>query len=201
MPKLALAPRVQPKFDVVPLSPDSLYHRFVSDRHGSMLIPGVGTLTATPPPAVIRVVLGLAFAAPIVAAPTCRFRAIGSRLPPIMRNAALPPTDVKLSAAPLGFQLERPAVSCRLASPSEARAPNAVPLPQSAFGMARSPLMVTPVPPFGLFQTGIPSHWAAAGVAAHAANAKTIMMRFMRILPRVETGRRHFRPPVKLRLR
>src|SRR6266540_1545415 len=158
-----------------------------------MLIPGVGTLTAMPPPAVTRVVAESLFAAPALAAPICRFRATGIKLPPIILNAALPPTDVALSAAPLGFHDATPAVTERLARPSVARAPNAVPLPLP-FGMPRSPLIVTPVPPLGLFQTGMPAHWAAAGAAATADNAKTVMMRFMRILPRVETSRRHFRP-------
>src|SRR6266511_1554864 len=67
-----------------------------------MLIPGVGTLTAMPPPAVTRVFAESLFAAPALAAPICRFRATGIKLPPIILNAALPPTDVALSAAPLG---------------------------------------------------------------------------------------------------
>src|SRR5260221_12622969 len=201
IPKLALAPRVQPTLELVPLRPDFLYQRFVIDRYGSMLIPGVGTLTAMPAPAVRRVVAESPFAAPALAAPTWRFSATGIRLPPITLNAALPPIDVTLSGFPEGFHDTTPAVSERLARPSVPRAPNAVPLPPLLFGMPTSPLIVTPVPPFGLFQTGMPAHWAATGAAATAANAKTVMMRFMRILPRVETGSRHLRTPVQLRLR
>src|SRR5258705_10117120 len=69
IPKLAFARRVQPTFEVA-LTPDSLYQRFVIDRYGSMLIPGVGTLTAMPAPAVSRVVAESVFAADTRAAPT-----------------------------------------------------------------------------------------------------------------------------------
>src|SRR5882672_1204226 len=186
MPKLALAPRVQPRLDVVPVMPDALYQRFVIERYGSMLIPGVGTLTATPAPAVSRVVAESPFAAPARAAPIWRFSATGIKLPPITLKAALPPTDVTLSTAPLGFHDTRPAVNERLARPTVARAPNAVPLPPFVLGTPRSPLMVTPVPPLGLFQTGMPNHCAAAGADVSAASAKTVMRRFMRVLQTVE---------------
>src|SRR5213083_3217123 len=63
-----------------------------------------------------------------------------------------------------------PAVRVSVPRPSEARPPNALPLPEAESGLPQSPLMVTPVPPLGLFHTGIPSHCAAAGVARHAAN-------------------------------
>src|SRR5258705_8160179 len=122
------------------------------------------------------------------------------KLPPMTLKAACPPTDVALSAAPLGLNDAMPAVTERWARPSVARAPNAVPL-AVPLGMPRSPLIVTPVPPLGLFQTGMPAHWAAAGAAATADNAKTVMMRFMRILPRVESGSRNLRAPAELRLR
>src|ERR1700716_3494717 len=96
--------------------------------------------------------------------------ATGMRLPPMTRNCATPPTVVVLLLNPLGFQLEMPAVILMLASPSVARAPNAVPLPPLLLGKPRSPLRVTPVPPLGLFQTGIPAHCAMPGVAAQAHN-------------------------------
>src|SRR5947208_2485285 len=96
------------------------------------------------------------------------FKATGIRLPPMTRNWATPATDVELAPASCGFQLAMPAVKLMLARPSVARAPNAVPLPASALGMPTSPLMVTPVPPFGLFHAGIPCHWATAGDAAQA---------------------------------
>src|SRR6266513_1945048 len=180
-------------FDVV-LRPDELYQRFVIERYGSMLMPGVGTFTATPPPAVIRVSAGEPLAAAARAAPTCRLSETGIRLPPMMRNAALPPTDVTASAAPFGFHDTRPAVRPRFARPSVARAPNAVPLPKSELGMPRSPLIVTPVPPFGLFHTGTPVHCAAAGLTANATRASTIKILFICNLRKREDRDRHLRP-------
>src|SRR6476646_10509215 len=87
--------------------------------------------------------------------------ATGIRLPPMTRNPATPPTVVERLSNPLGFQLDNPAVRLMFAKPSVARAPNAVPLPASEFGTPTSPLMVTPVPPLGLFHAGIPAHCAA----------------------------------------
>src|SRR5436309_2517704 len=107
------------------------------------------------------------------------FSETGIKLPPIARKPATPPTDVVLSVAPFGFQLAMPAVRLMLARPSEARAPNAVPLPASEFGNPKSPLIVTPVPPFGLFHAGIPCHWATAGVAAHAIIVAITAIRFI----------------------
>src|SRR6266508_3441844 len=148
-----------------------------------MLTPGVGTFTPSPAPAMMFVVFGRvevpAVILPAVPAPSCRFSEIGSRLPPITRNPAFAPTEVVLSLNPSGFHDASPAVMLRLARPNVPRAPNAVPLPPSWFGIPRSPLIVTPVPPLGLFQTGIPAHWAAAGAAANAATATTVMMRFI----------------------
>src|SRR6266704_2214082 len=111
-----------------------------------MLSPGVGTLTLMPAPATIVVVLGWVTAAVSVAelpvpAPSWMFTATGIKLPPMTLNCAVPPTEVTLLVYPFGFQLETPAVKLMLAMPSVARAPNAVPLP-----------------PLGLFQTGIPAH-------------------------------------------
>src|SRR5256885_1221522 len=54
MPKPRFAPMTHPTFEVVPLIPENLYQRLLTDRYGSMLSPGVGTLTDTPAPAVIR---------------------------------------------------------------------------------------------------------------------------------------------------
>src|SRR2546423_15539858 len=133
-----------------------------------MLMPGVGTFTATPPPAVIRVSAGEPLAAAARAAPTCRLSETGIRLPPMMRNAALPPTDVTASAAPFGFHDTRPAVRARFARPSVGRAPNAVPLPPTEIGMPRAPLILTPVPPLRLFPNGTPAPCAAAGLTADA---------------------------------
>src|SRR2546425_10237911 len=126
-----------------------------------MLTPGVGTLMLMPAPATSFVLLGRV-TVPVVAlavpAPSWMFTATGIRLPPITLNCATPPTDVMLLLYPFGFQLESPAVRLMFAIPSVARAPNAVPLPPLLFGRPRSPSIVTPVPPFGLFQTGIPAH-------------------------------------------
>src|SRR6266516_6880798 len=125
-----------------------------------MLMPGVGTFTLRPARARMLVVLGMVVPeiAPAVPAPNWIFSAIGIRLPPMARNCATPPTEVVLAGAPFGFQLATPAVKLMLASPSVARAPKAVPLPASVFGTPTSPLIVTPVPPFGLFHAGIPAH-------------------------------------------
>src|SRR5258705_7378384 len=90
-------------------------------------------------------------------------------------TAAFPPTDVAFSEAPLGLNDAMPAVTERLARPSVARAPNAVPL-AVPLGMPRSPLIVTPGPPFGLFQTGMPAHLAAAGAAATPDKPKNAMV-------------------------
>src|SRR5437667_4464309 len=155
-----------------------------------MLSPGVGTLTLMPAPATIVVILGWVTAAVSVAelpvpAPSWMFTANGIKLPPMSLNCAVPPTDVTLLVYPFGFQLETPAVKLMLAMPSVARAPNAVPLPPVLFGKARSPSIVTPVPPLGLFQTGIPAHCATAGVAPHAISAAIVAIRFMHILQQV----------------
>src|SRR6266576_3837007 len=110
--------------------PENLYQRLFTARYGSMLSPGVGTLTLTAPPNPRRNSAESPLAAPTRA--PCRSRLIdsGIRLPPITRNDALPPNDVKLSDAPFGFQLATPAVRLMLASPNVPRAPNAVPLPR-----------------------------------------------------------------------
>ena len=72
-----------------------------------------------------------------------------------------------------------PAVRVSVPRPSEARPPNALPLPEVESGLPQSPLMVMPVPPFGLFHTGIPSHCAAAGAVTNAAKARHIAARFI----------------------
>src|SRR5216117_57940 len=108
--------------------------------------------------------------------------ATGIKLPPIALNAATPPTDVVASSAPFGFQLARPAVKLMLASPKVARAPKAVPFPYPVFGRPRSPLIVMPLPPFGLFQAGIPGHCAARGVATQAIHTVITAIRFICIL-------------------
>src|SRR5438045_7812932 len=109
--------------------------------------------------------------------------ATGIKLPPMTRKPATPPTVVERLSNPFGFQLEMPAVRLMFARPSEARAPKAVPLPASEFGTPTSPLIVTPVPPLGLFHAGIPAHCAARGVTpASTAPAITKSMRFIDIL-------------------
>src|SRR2546421_8500848 len=123
-----------------------------------MLSPGVGTLTLTPAATTSIVALGCVPTALEVPAPSWMFMATGIRLPPITLNCAVPPTDVVLLLYPSGFQFDRPAVTLMLAKPTVARAPYAVPLPLLVLGKPRSPSIVTPVPPFGLFQTGIPAH-------------------------------------------
>src|SRR5690242_2244021 len=125
--------------------------------YGSMLRPGVGRFTLTPTAAPASVMLLHPVQDTLPALP-CRFTAIGIRLPPMTRNPTWPPTDVVLLVAPSGFQLARPRVRFKFPRPRDPRAPNAVPLPYVESGLARSPLMVIPVPPFGLFHTGMPSH-------------------------------------------
>src|SRR6266852_5369457 len=160
IPKPRFAPMTQPKFDWV-LKPDALFQRSPRERYGSMLRPGVGTFTLMPAPATIMVVLGCVMRPEVTAlevpAPSWKFIATGIRLPPITLNCAVPPTDVVLLLYPSGFQFDRPAVRLILARPTVARAPYAVPLPPFVFGKPKSPSIVTPVPPFGLFQTGIPA--------------------------------------------
>src|SRR5207249_11291407 len=120
--------------------------------YGSMLRPGVGRFTLMPTAAIALV----AVVPPpdVDAAPPCRFNAIGIRLPPMTRKPTLPPTDVAL-VAPLGLYVSSPAVRVRFPSPSEPRAPKALPPPELLSGLPKSPLMVIPVPPLGLFQTGM----------------------------------------------
>src|SRR5438309_5621579 len=127
IPKPTLAPSTHPMFDSVEM-PDDLCQRLLIERYGSMLIPGDGMLALTPPPAVMVVsaVQPVHDARP---APSCRLIETGIRLPPITRNAACPPTLVRLLVAPSGFQLESPAVTVRFARPSDARAPKPLPLP------------------------------------------------------------------------
>src|SRR5437870_13870464 len=121
-----------------------------------MLRPGVGRLTARPTAPITLVVAGrVGLAESLRAAPTCRFTDTGIRLPPMTRIAALPPMDVVLEVAVSGLKLSTPAVRVSVPRPSEARPPNALPLPREESGLPQSPLMVMPVPPFGLFQTGI----------------------------------------------
>src|SRR6266852_3632506 len=117
------APTTHPTFDTV-LPPDGLFQRLPTDRYGSMLSPGVGTLTLTPAPATSIVALGCVPTALAVPAPSWMFTATGIRLPPMTLNCAVPPTDVMLLVDPLGFQLATPAVKLMLARPSVARAPN-----------------------------------------------------------------------------
>src|ERR1041384_5390203 len=144
-----------------------------------MLRPGVGRFTLMPTAAPASVVPGDPLRDTLPAFP-CRFTAIGIKLPPMTRKATWPPTEVKLLVAPSGFQLARPRVRFRLPRPSEPRAPNAVPLPYVESGLARSPLIVMPVPPLGLFHTGIPNHWAATGEASNAKSPSMIIPRFIR---------------------
>src|SRR5216110_1570157 len=84
-----------------------------------MLNPGVGTLTLTAPPRPKRVCAESVLVAPACAAFTCKLMETGMRLPPITRNAAWPPKDVRLSLAPFCFHDAMPAVSVMFANPSE----------------------------------------------------------------------------------
>src|SRR5439155_14491787 len=179
MPNPTFAPITQPTLDVV-LPPDGLRQRLLMDRYGSMLMPGVGTLTLTPAPPRNVVSLGTNVTVPVstelvVLPPSWKFSATGMRLPPMTLNCAVPPTDVKLWLYPLGFQLETPAVKLMLARPSVARAPNAVPLPALLLGKPKSPSTVTPVPPLGLFQPAIPPIAPTAASAPKMSTLPTLL--------------------------
>src|SRR5947207_15298543 len=146
--------------------------------------PGVGTFTLMPAPTRRLVSFGNVSGPLLIAvdgpAPSWMLSATGIRLPPMTRNPATPPTVVERLSKPFGFQLEIPAVRLMFARPTVARAPKAVPLPASEFGTPTSPLIVTPVPPLGLFHAGIPAHCAASGVTpASTAAAITNSMRFI----------------------
>src|SRR6266513_206565 len=149
--------------------------------------PGVGTFTLMPTPARMLVSFGSVSGPLLIAvdvpAPSWMLSATGIKLPPMTRKPATPPTVVERLSNPFGFQLEIPAVKLIFARPNVARAPKAVPFPASEFGTPTSPLIVTPVPPLGLFHAGIPAHCAARGVTpASPAAAITNRMRFIDIL-------------------
>src|SRR5260370_30509743 len=121
--------------------PPALVCRIPGEKNGSMLNPGVGSGMLKPTAPITRVLAGVEFAESVRAAPTCKFTATGNRLPPIKRNAAFPPTDVKLWAAPSGFQLATPSSKLMVPRPNAARPPQAwplqaVPLQQLLFGAA-----------------------------------------------------------------
>ncbi len=94
-----------------------------------MLIPGVGSGTLNPTAPVTAVWAGAELAESVRAAPTCRLTENGSKLPPMSRNAAFPPMEVKPSVARSGFQRATPAVKVSVPMPSDARPPQALPLP------------------------------------------------------------------------
>src|SRR5258706_12495730 len=79
------------------------------EKYGSMLIPGVGSGTLNPTAPVTAVWAGVELAESVRAAPTCRLRENGRKLPPISRNAAFPPMDVKPSGGGSGFHRAPPA--------------------------------------------------------------------------------------------
>src|SRR5437899_3130419 len=94
------------------------------EKYGSTLKPGVGRGTEMPAAPITAVCAGVAFAESDRAAPTCRFTATGSRLPPMRRNAALPPNDVmRLGPSESDLYVETPAVRVSVPRPSETRPP------------------------------------------------------------------------------
>src|SRR4029077_944617 len=104
-------------------------YRIPGEKYGSMVNPGVGSGTLMP--AAPRAVAPSPAPRPelVPAPPSCGLIATGNKLPPIRRNATLPPTDVRLWVAPAGFQLATPAVSVMVERPSEARPPHVLPFP------------------------------------------------------------------------
>src|SRR5688572_3822488 len=110
-------------------TPSYIVQRFDTARYGSMLNPGVGSAADTPAPAVMRVADGSVLASPTRARPTCRLIATGIRLPPMTRNAPLAPYELNPSSKPSGVHVAKPTPTVRFPSPTDPRAPNAVPLP------------------------------------------------------------------------
>ena len=102
--------------------------------YGSTLTPRVGSQTLIPTAPVTFVVAGSVSTAALWAAPPWRFTATGISVPPISRNAAVPPYDVTRSLKVSGFQDARPAVSVSVPTPSATRPPKALPLPYSVLG-------------------------------------------------------------------
>ena len=84
--------------DIAPLTRRSI-RAMPGEKYGSMLIPGVGNGTLNPTAPVTAVWAGVELAESVRAAPTCRLTENGSKLPPISRNAAFPPMEVKPSVA------------------------------------------------------------------------------------------------------
>src|SRR5712692_6487010 len=100
MPRPTFAPMAKPKL-LAPVPPLGFPYRIPGETYGSMLRPGVGRFTLTPTAAIA--VVSVLPPPEVVAAPPCRFTAIGIRLPPMTRNPTFPPIDVRLLLAPLGL--------------------------------------------------------------------------------------------------
>src|SRR5919106_6099175 len=100
-----------------------------ADAYGSMLKPGVGRLVETPTAPTSVVVAGLGNVwvpnSPVRATPPRMLTATGSRLPPITRNATVPPNVFAFSVALSASQLANPADTVSVPSPRDARAPYA----------------------------------------------------------------------------
>jgi len=102
-PNPTLAPSVQPMLDGVPLTPENLYQRLFTARLG-LDAQSRGRHADTD-----RTTEAQFASAPNHRSPPGVRRAHlqtdgeGNEAPPITRNAAWPPTDVKLSGAPFGF--------------------------------------------------------------------------------------------------
>src|SRR6266702_6058619 len=135
--------------------------------HGSRLRPGTGRSTASPSAAVARVLVTLDWLK--LANPPCRLIEIGISEPPMRRYAAAPPYSVTLEPAPEGFRTPTVALSVSADRPSAARPAKVVPLPSVESGIPTSPATRKPVPPLGLFHTGIPGSCAAAPTGRAAA--------------------------------
>src|SRR6266545_1052571 len=137
-------------------------------------MPGVGSGTENPT-APVTWVCAWPSTSLVRAAPACRLTAAGSRLPPITRKSACPPHDVTRSMSESESYDATPAVSVSVPRPRDARPAHVVPPPYTSFGFPKSPLMVTPVPPLGLFHTGIPSHCPAVGAASEHAMPRAVV--------------------------
>src|SRR5207253_1670134 len=117
--------------------PLTLRYRIPGDKYGSMLKCCDRSRTPKPSAPVTAVpVTGetTRFATSVWARQSCTFErtpleAIGGRVPQVIRNAAFPPIDVRLSVPPPGCQLAAHAVKLAMPRPHDSRTPHVLPLP------------------------------------------------------------------------
>src|SRR6059036_2884029 len=91
-------PLPTPGISIEPYFSPGIRYRNLGEKYGSMLMPGVGSGTDTPTAPMTWVCFWPSTAL-VRTAPACRLRENGSKLPPISRNAALPPHEVTLTGS------------------------------------------------------------------------------------------------------